>query len=1510
MNKIHRTVWSEARQAYVVAAETAKSHGKGGSIKPVAVAVLSALGLLSASPAMAICSIDLSSSDYVNGASITGPCFVAPGGANGISNTGTVSGGARGIVSSGQDIGGGIVNDGTISGDSIGISVLSAATVSGGIVNNGLISGAIAGLRLENASTLLSDGVTNTGSIAGGIVVANGANLSGGITNSGAGASITGATAGLNLNVATVSGSIINEGTIRGNVNYGIAAMAASTITGGITNSGSGSLISGQTKGIYLLNSSAGGSLVNAGTIVGTSATNGAGIVLQSASLQDINNAGTIQAMGSSAQHYGALNLDNSTIASLTNSGLISANSAAVLLDQGTVTGDILNDAGGNVVSAGNTAIEISSSSSIGTLINKGTISGLYGGIHIGNTSSVVGGITNSGTLSLIEGGDTGISLERTSRIRGSIINEGKISGGASVGISLYRSASIDGGITNSGTLSQIIGGYQGISLDRNSSLGGSIYNQGTIEGGSNAGIAISSSSSLVGGITNSGTLSLIKGNFTGITISSSNIGGSIHNEGTISGYKGISLSSSNLNDGITNSGTGSLIEGLTTAINVNGSSIGGAIVNQGSLIAGGRSDAKAMYIGVSSTISGGINNSGLISAIANGSSLLAYGIHIDRSSVSGGIQNSGTITASANASGASGTAYGIYLQYSNVSGGLTNSGTITATADGSSSSHAAGIRLENSVLTGVVTNSGTISAANGISLDSASTIVGTITNSGLIEGTSWAGISINSGNVIDGSVINSGTIKGWVGIHAYGGTITGNISNSGLISGPRGGIELDGGGQIIGSVVNDGTIVANGGGSGHAIFLHNNSSVAGISNSGLIQANGSSFAAGIDIDSGSLVTNGIRNASTGRIRANGSMANYGISINNSSTLTGGIVNAGTISAVATGGGVGIAVWNHGVLQDGITNSGLISGDVGIVLGINGGTMTGAIDNLSGGRIVGSGGYAMMLLPSASLTVNNHAGATLSGGVMSLGAAAVNLNNAGLWVLPEDPSTPNTYVASNITGNFVQGSTGVLQVGVGGTASGQYSTLTVSGSASIAGTINVDVASAFNSAANAGGTLSGVVTATGGLTTSNLSVTDNSVLLAFGALTTANDLSLCITTQGNSCGSGGSGGGSGGSTAIVSSLNNVGNAPAIGAGTVLDQQLALYVANGTTGNAGMDNVLNLLVTSNSGTDQQVSNAVSQTLPLLVGSNQAAARTALMSVGRIIEARQDNNRGMSSGDEFYGNRNIWLKPFGSWTDQGTLQRVSGYTANTAGVIAGVDTVVSDVLRLGGAFAYARADVDGKSSVAPNSEKVDVYLLSAYGSYALDEQTEINFQGGIGKNHNAGNRQLTSFSRTAQSSFDSLTALAGVGVARTLKLSEQTNFIPSIRADYTWIRDESYTETGAGVLNLHVKERSTDELIIGVDGKLVHQFDPGKMLVANLGVGYNVLNDQASVVSSYAGAPGAAFTTYGVDPDPWVARAGLGYVGKLGKTSELTIRYDADYREKFLNQAASVKVKWDF
>lgn len=328
------------------------------------------------------------------------------------------------------------------------------------------------------------------------------------------------------------------------------------------------------------------------------------------------------------------------------------------------------------------------------------------------------------------------------------------------------------------------------------------------------------------------------------------------------------------------------------------------------------------------------------------------------------------------------------------------------------------------------------------------------------------------------------------------------------------------------------------------------------------------------------------------------------------------------------------------------------------------------------------------------------------------------------------------------------------------------------------------------------------------------------------------------------------------------------------------------------------------------TTAQLSNGVTATQPLLTGASMSIARHTQDSINNVVNGRMDVVNGRSSGDSFYGDRHFWIKPFASRADQDNQNGVAGYKADTYGFATGFDGTVSPALRVGAAFAYAASYVDGNSSVAKNNADIQSYQLIGYGSWSLDDRTEVKFQAGVGQNTNQGKRRIDFMGTTAASNYDSQTLHLGASLGRTYALSEQTRFTPSVSADYTEIRDDGYQEKGAGLLNLKVNGRTAEALVIGVDGKIAHQLSERTTLTVNGGIGYDTMNKRDSLTSAFAGANSATFVTYGNRPSPVLYRGGLGAVMKLKPGFELTARYDLEHREGFLNQTASANLRWLF
>lgn len=1049
------------------------------------------------------------------------------------------------------------------------------------------------------------------------------------------------------------------------------------------------------------------------------------------------------------------------------------------------------------------------------------------------------------------------------------------------------------GSLTNYGTISATVENNSwAVGVDIGGELLGTLRNAGTISATVNstntsawaAGVAEWGSPFMSGKLINTGTISATAtadGDYAyayGVRINNSvSETGVIDNSGTISANANVHDSEygvaygiyigEDLQGNLTNSGS------ISANVNISGSA--------------SSPSGQAYGIAVGGDISGKLTNSGTISATvintaaATSSSVSAYAAGIYTNSISGALVNSGTISASANISGSNlgespdATAIGIYAGY--LSGSLMNSGKVSATASISGGAYsdlsARAYGINTNGVDGSINNSGTISA-----LATASADYGSSDAYAHAYGMSIYGedaVITNSGTITAEAIANGGSSNY---AFAYGVSAFGNLAqltNSGDITATASitdagyaaayGVLVNG---YVDKINNSGNIHANANvdygyarASGVTVYGEDNL----FTNSGTINANASVDSGGQAYATGAYISylNNLNN--TGTISAtahasSGYAAAYGVIAD---TLVGTLNNTGTISATADGGegnAVGLSVYT----MDGgtINNSGTISG------------------HADGGE-----GYSIRAF-SGTGTINNLAGGLLSGDLY-VGSSGIAVNNAGTIDIPLQSNRPG---AGYVAGDYTQAATGLIALGAysgdissGGT--GYYSTFTVGGIADLTGSNRIAIHATPDNILQVGDKLDNVFVTNdgaGGITG-----------LASGASVTVLGTPLYNFA--------GVEDGTGNVDITVTSKNTFAGVLGGGIGGTLDGLVANYGGNGP-----LDGLLDALYNTN--TLGELKAGTDQLLPLLNVGADSAILNALRGNNRIIQARLDANNGLSSGDSFFGDRNFWMKPLGSWASQDNHKGVSGYDAKTFGLIIGADGEVSPDTRLGVAFSYMNSNVDGNDTIALQRAKIDGYQVALYGSHSLDEKTELSFQADVGLNKVDGKRHISLTGDTARSDFDSWSTHIGVGVARTYNLNEKTAFIPSLRADYTYLDSESYKERGS-IASLRVGSNNLDELILSADGKISHAVADNTKLVANLGVGYDVLNERDSISSAFV-AGGASFSTKGIDPSPWLVRGGLGLVMTTDAKLEISARYDIEVRDNFDNQTGSLKLRVPF
>ena len=292
------------------------------------------------------------------------------------------------------------------------------------------------------------------------------------------------------------------------------------------------------------------------------------------------------------------------------------------------------------------------------------------------------------------------------------------------------------------------------------------------------------------------------------------------------------------------------------------------------------------------------------------------------------------------------------------------------------------------------------------------------------------------------------------------------------------------------------------------------------------------------------------------------------------------------------------------------------------------------------------------------------------------------------------------------------------------------------------------------------------------------------------------------------------------------------------------------------------------------------------------------------------------RGLSSGAAA-GRAGFWARPFGNWEKQDQRGGRDGYKADIAGLALGADRAVSDVLRLGAAFAYARANVNGAGR--GRGDNADLANLQAliYGAWDARETpwfVDAAMTFAQTRYEAAREIDIAPVRRRARASYASYQAGLRLGTGYEFALGRGLTLSPRAEADYSFLYRDDYTETGAGAFNLRVEGRRSHRLTTGLGAALRAEIRRDQLtLVPEASVMW--LRDwgarDSRTVAGFAGDLGAGrFSTRAAAPGRNAARLGLGLDVWSDSGWQVSARYDGEFRSGRRWHGVSLNLQWAF
>lgn len=349
-------------------------------------------------------------------------------------------------------------------------------------------------------------------------------------------------------------------------------------------------------------------------------------------------------------------------------------------------------------------------------------------------------------------------------------------------------------------------------------------------------------------------------------------------------------------------------------------------------------------------------------------------------------------------------------------------------------------------------------------------------------------------------------------------------------------------------------------------------------------------------------------------------------------------------------------------------------------------------------------------------------------------------------------------------------------------------------------------------------------------------------------------------------------------------------------------------------NGGSGEMANLLTTLSAMTPAQQAAVLERLAP---GTNRAVQlslrNNLLMSFDRL-SARMDAMRyapssGGGSGDGDLAN-GLWFKPFGGGLRQDSAAGFSGYDGSNWGLSGGYDYTFNTATTAGLAFAYTNTNIGYNDQQSGDSNKIDSYEISAYGTHNLGV-AYLEAMASWSRQTYATQRN-TFLNGIANGSFDGDLWGARIGAGLPLAVYTATTLTPIVRLDWNHISQNAYTETDAGALNLDVAAASTNRLRSSLGAQLNHDtkllgFAVQPFLRAFWH--YDFMNSGVSASSSFAGG-GAAFITPGQELDRYTGTVGAGMNVFTHNNFTGSVAYDYNVGSAYQSHTAQAQIRWNF
>ena len=343
-------------------------------------------------------------------------------------------------------------------------------------------------------------------------------------------------------------------------------------------------------------------------------------------------------------------------------------------------------------------------------------------------------------------------------------------------------------------------------------------------------------------------------------------------------------------------------------------------------------------------------------------------------------------------------------------------------------------------------------------------------------------------------------------------------------------------------------------------------------------------------------------------------------------------------------------------------------------------------------------------------------------------------------------------------------------------------------------------------------------------------------------------------------------------------------------------------------NSIADDIVGLLQSSNSNDVKKALEAIDALSPATVPVVNQSQTNMISQVFNAVSSRLTSglsnptaNTGVSSGDEAFEGGAIWAKGIYSKAklEDDTTHSIPGFTSESTGVALGVEKFVNDDVKLGVGYAYTDTsidafkrdtDVETHTAFIYGEYKPSNWFVNATASYNWSKYDEHKYS----ISEITGKYDVDSYAMQFMSGYDM--SIKGL------------DFTPQAGVRYIHVEQEKYTDS----IGTEVAENKSDIFTAVLGAKV------GKSITTENGyvlrpevkaaVTYDLARDGSGSFVTLAN--GSSYQVNGKALKRFGMEVGVGVTAEINDNVELTVGYEGNFRQSYVENTGLVSVKYNF